>query len=74
MLLFGLLAVLAIASGAMLVIFSFVEPPHQLGFVRDIEFYYLTRYIPGSVQRLAVGVFLAVGVPFLLFGVFSNHL
>lgn len=74
MMIFGLLAVLAIACGAMLIIFSFVEPPSELTFVRDIEFYFLTRYIPGSWQRFLIGMLLIFGVPFLLFGVFSNHL
>jgi hypothetical protein len=74
MIIFGLLAVLSIACGAMLIIFSFIDPPSELSFVRDIEFYYLTRYIPGGLQRFLVGMLLIFGVPFLLFGVFSNHL
>lgn len=74
MMLFGLLAVLAIACGAMLVIFSFVEPPAQLMWVRDIEWSYLTSYVPGGAQRFVIGIAIALGVPFLLFGVLSNHL
>ncbi len=74
MIIFGLLAVLAIVAGAALIIFAFVDPPGSLFWINDVEIMILTRYVPGSAQRFVFGFMLMIGVPYLLFGVFSNHL
>ena len=74
MILFGLLAVLAIVAGAALILFAFIHPPDTFYWVNDIEIMILTRYIPGGAQRFIFGFMLIFGVPYLLFGVLSNHL
>lgn len=74
MILFGIIAVLALAFGAMLCIFSFVSPPNELSFVESFHFDSLVVYIPAGMQRFIFGLLFAVGVPFLLFGVLSNNL
>jgi hypothetical protein len=74
MIVFGLLAVLAIVAGLALIIFAFVYPPPSLSWIQEIEIDIIVHYIPGGVQRFIFGCLLMVGVPYLLFGVFSNHL
>ena len=74
MILFGLIAVVALVVGAALVIFAFVEPPGQLSWINNIELTPLTAYMPASTQRFLLGLLIAFGIPFLLFGVLSNNM
>ncbi|NUO54389.1 MAG: hypothetical protein HOV80_36555 [Polyangiaceae bacterium] len=74
MILFGLIAVAALVFGAILVIFSFVNPPYQFGWVENFHIDPLVPYIPAGMQRFIFGLLFALGVPFLLFGVLSNNL
>ena len=74
MILFGIIAVIALAFGAMLCIFSFVSPPHELSFVENFHFDPLVPYIPAGMQRFIFGLMFGLGIPFVLFGVLSNNL
>jgi hypothetical protein len=72
--LFGLIAVVALVFGATLVIFSFVNPPYQLSWVENFHIDPLVPYIPAAMQRFIFGLLFGLGIPFLLFGVLSNNL
>lgn len=74
MIIFGLIAVLALAFGALLCIFGFVHPPYQLSWMENFYLEPLTPYVPAGMQRFFLGLLIALGVPFLLFGVLSNNL
>jgi hypothetical protein len=72
--LFGLIAVIALACGGMLCIFGFTHPPASLSWIEGLYFEPLSPWLPPRLQRFLLGLLIALGVPFFLFGVLSNNL